>query len=55
MNLIKVIRTNVYLQSLTLLDIWLDREDIRKNEYVDNYVDTIEGDLGTSITGHLNK
>ena len=52
MNLNKVIRTNVHLESLSLYDIWLDREDVKRDEYLDEYFETLEGDLGTSIGGH---
>ena len=52
MNLIEVIRTNVHLESLSLYDIWLDREDHKRDEYLEEYFETIEGDLGASIGGH---
>ena len=52
MNLNEVIRTNVHLESLCLYDIWLDREDVKRDEYLDEYFETIEGDLGASIGGH---
>ena len=51
-NLNEVIRTNVHLESLSLYDIWLDREDYKRDEFLDEYLETIEGDLGASIGGH---
>ena len=52
MNLNEVIRTNVHLESLSLYDIWLDREDVKRDECHDEYFETLEGDLGASIGGH---
>lgn len=52
MNVIEVIRTNVYLQSLSLLDVYLDCGNPNREECDNEYVDTIEGDIGSSIAVH---
>lgn len=52
-TLIKVLRSNVYLDSLSLFDICLNRLDPNRDKYMnDKYYDTTESDLGTSIACH---